>query len=117
MDQFDLWQVVPRQVCTPYSHLLISTMFVVVSCVGFLRVTGVMKGHQLSEDVFSHKNCTNMEQYFKFWHSLEVAVKSIIQTAVFFCILINDKRLKLNFVLEIVYLGIKTLSLVYCIKF
>ena len=88
---------------------MISVAFVVVSCVGLLRVSSVMKGHQLSEDVFSPRNCTNMEQYFKFWHSLEVAVKSIIQTAVFFCTLINDKRLKLNFVLEMVYLGIKTL--------
>ena len=42
MDQFDTWQVVPRQVFTPYSHLLISTVtaFVVISHVGCLRVTG-----------------------------------------------------------------------------
>ena len=30
MDQFDPWQVVPRQVFTTYSRLLISTVFVVV---------------------------------------------------------------------------------------
>ena len=42
MDQFDLWQVVPRQVFTPYSCLLISTAFVVVSYVGCLGVTGVV---------------------------------------------------------------------------
>ena len=37
--QFNPWQVVPRQVFTPYSHLLISTAFVVVSLLGFLWVT------------------------------------------------------------------------------
>ena len=36
-----VWQVVPRQVFTPYFHLLISTAFVVVSHAGCLRVTGV----------------------------------------------------------------------------
>ena len=34
MDQFDLWQVVPRKVFTPYSRLFISTAFVVASRVG-----------------------------------------------------------------------------------
>ena len=29
MDQFDPWQVVPRQVFTPYSRLLISVAFVI----------------------------------------------------------------------------------------
>ena len=42
MDQFDPWQVVPRQVFTPYSHLLISTVIVVVSHIGCLEVTGVI---------------------------------------------------------------------------
>ena len=41
-EQFDPWQVVPRQVFTHYSCLLISTAFVVVSCVGCLGVTGVI---------------------------------------------------------------------------
>ena len=40
-DQTDPWQVVPREVLEPYSHLLISTAFVVVSRVGCLGVTGV----------------------------------------------------------------------------
>ena len=40
-DQFDPWQVVPRQVFTLYSRLLISTAFVVASRVGCLGVTGV----------------------------------------------------------------------------
>ena len=40
-DQTDPWQVVPRQVFTPHSRLLISTVFVVVSRVGCLGVTGV----------------------------------------------------------------------------
>ena len=40
-DQFDPWQVVPRQVFTPFSRLLISTALVVVSGVGCLGVTGV----------------------------------------------------------------------------
>ena len=40
-DQTDPWQVVPRQVFTPYSRLLISTEFVVVSRVGCLGLTGV----------------------------------------------------------------------------
>ena len=30
-DQFDPWQVVPRQVFTPYSRMLIITAFVVAS--------------------------------------------------------------------------------------
>ena len=42
MDQFDCWQVVPRQVFTPYSHLLISTAFVIASRVGCLGGTGVV---------------------------------------------------------------------------
>ena len=33
-DQTDPWQIVPRQVFTPYSRLLILTAFVVVSRVG-----------------------------------------------------------------------------------
>ena len=41
MDQFDPWQVVPRQVFTPYFRLLISTAFVVVSSAGCHLVTGV----------------------------------------------------------------------------
>ena len=42
MDHFDPWQVVPRQVFTPYSRLLISVAFVVASCIGCLMVTGVI---------------------------------------------------------------------------
>ena len=41
MDQIDPWQVVPKQVFTPYFRLLISTAFVVVSRVDYLGVTGV----------------------------------------------------------------------------
>ena len=41
-DQTDPWQVVPRQVFTPYNRLLISTAFVVVSRVGCLGETGVI---------------------------------------------------------------------------
>ena len=41
MDQFDPWQVVPRQVFTPFSCLLISTAFVSVSRVGCVGVTFV----------------------------------------------------------------------------
>ena len=40
-NHFDPWQVVPRQVFTAYSRLLISTAFVVVSRTGCLGVTGV----------------------------------------------------------------------------
>ena len=39
-DQFDPWQVFPRQVFIPYSRLLISAVFVVVNRVGCLGVTG-----------------------------------------------------------------------------
>ena len=46
MDQFDLWQVVPIQVFTPHSLLSILTVFVVVSGVGCLRVTGVVRNLQ-----------------------------------------------------------------------
>ena len=42
MDQLDSWQVVPRQVFTPYSHLLISTAFVVASRLSCLGVTGML---------------------------------------------------------------------------
>ena len=42
MDQFDPWQVFPEQVFTPYSRLLNSTAFVVVSRVGCLGVTSVI---------------------------------------------------------------------------
>ena len=42
-DLSDPWQVVPRQVFTPYSRLLISTAFVFVRHVGCLGVTGVRK--------------------------------------------------------------------------
>ena len=41
-DQFDPCQVVPRQVFTPYSRLLILTAFVVVSRVGCIGVTGML---------------------------------------------------------------------------
>ena len=43
MDQIDLWQVVPRQVVTPYDCLLISVGLVVLCPVGCLGVTGVPK--------------------------------------------------------------------------
>ena len=41
MDQTDPWQVVPRQVLTPYDCLLISVAFVVLYRVGCLWVPGV----------------------------------------------------------------------------
>ena len=40
-DQFDPWHIVLRQVFTPFSRLLISTAFVVVSRIGCLGITGV----------------------------------------------------------------------------
>ena len=42
MDQTDPWQVVPRQVFTPYDCSMISVVFVVLFHVGYLRVTGVI---------------------------------------------------------------------------
>ena len=42
-DQFDPWQVVPRQVFTPYDCLLISEAFVVLYRVGCLWVPSVKK--------------------------------------------------------------------------
>ena len=41
-DQTDPWQVVPRQVFTPYDCLLISVAFVVLCRVGCLWVIGVV---------------------------------------------------------------------------
>ena len=41
MDQFDLWQVVPRQVFTIHVSLLISVAFVVLCRIGCLWVAGV----------------------------------------------------------------------------
>ena len=43
MDRFDPWQVVPRQVFTPYDCSLISVAFVVLCRVGCLWVTGVKR--------------------------------------------------------------------------
>ena len=40
--QTDPWQVVPRQVCTPYDCILISVTVVVLCRVGCLWVAGVM---------------------------------------------------------------------------
>ena len=40
-DQSDPWQVVPRQVFTPYDYLFISVAFVLLRRVGCLWVTGV----------------------------------------------------------------------------
>ena len=42
LPQFDPWQVVPRQIFTPYDFLLISVAFVVFCRVGCLWVTGVI---------------------------------------------------------------------------
>ena len=42
MDQADPWQVVPRQVFTPYDCLLISVAFVVLCRGGYLWVTCVL---------------------------------------------------------------------------
>ena len=42
-DQFDPWQVVPRQVFTSYSRLSISTACVVINRVGCVGVTEVMQ--------------------------------------------------------------------------
>ena len=53
MDQIDPWQVVPRQVFTPYSRLLISAALVVVSRVGCLGVTAVI------EVLSPHDLCVN----------------------------------------------------------
>ena len=48
MDQFDPWQVIPREVFTPlYSRLLISTAFAVVSPVGCLGVSSVNSCKQI----------------------------------------------------------------------
>ena len=41
MDQIDPWQVVPRQIFTPYDCLLVSVAFVALHRVGCLWVTGV----------------------------------------------------------------------------
>ena len=39
-----LWQVVPRQVFTPYDCLLTSAAFVVLSLIGCLWLSGVLLG-------------------------------------------------------------------------
>ena len=55
--QFDPWQVVPRQIFTPYSRLLISTAFVVVSRVGCLGESGVDIGFtEISRVLISSEN-------------------------------------------------------------
>ena len=60
MDQFDLRQVVPRQVITPYSCLLISTSFVVVSHIGHI-------GHILDLDELDQSpQCFAQELWSKY---------------------------------------------------
>ena len=56
MDQFDPWQVVLRQVFTPYSCGLILTAFVVVSHTGCLGVSSVTTAKTGSTDQTA-KNC------------------------------------------------------------
>ena len=51
---FDPWQVVPRQIFTPDSRLLISTALVVVSRVSCLGVTGVMHWKILTSNEMAH---------------------------------------------------------------
>ena len=51
-DQTDPWQVVPRQVFSPYDCLLISVAFVVPFCVGCLWITGVYIAKHRREDFF-----------------------------------------------------------------
>ena len=53
-DQADPWQVVPRQIFTPFDCLLISVAFVVLCCVGCLWVTGVFlvsEQNEIQQDV------------------------------------------------------------------
>ena len=77
MDQFDPWQVVPRQVFTPYSSLLNSAAFVVVvSRVDCLGVTGVVTcptgslvrcmGIPLSFPPFLHRETTFVIYFVNF---------------------------------------------------
>ena len=48
MDQTDPKQVVPGQVFKPYSRLLISTVFIVFSRVGYLGIIGMQTVTQKS---------------------------------------------------------------------
>ena len=57
-DQTDPLQVVPRQVFIPYFRKLISTAFVVFSCVGCLRVTCVPQGIVHSKNFLSSCPCS-----------------------------------------------------------
>ena len=56
-DQTDPWQVVPRQLFTPYDCLLISVAFVVLRRVGCLWVIGVIKS--LPEVCSDYTGCTD----------------------------------------------------------
>ena len=70
MDQVDPWQAVPRQVFTPYSRLLISAAFVVVSrvgCLGLTGVTGVCVGRYYLFDL--HVSCVDFMQWY---HSMYI---------------------------------------------
>ena len=65
-NQFGPWQAVLGQVFTPYSRLLISTAFVVVSRVGCLVVSGVlicMTGMTIPLS-FIRLNCLDHYRYF-----------------------------------------------------
>ena len=56
MDQFDLWQVVPSQIFTPYFRLLSSAAFVDVSGVGCLGIAGVSIISKLHHTFFLQRN-------------------------------------------------------------
>ena len=63
-NQFDPSQVVSRQVFTLYSHLLISTAFVVVNRVGCFGVSGVLYRNEYSLPRNTQCACYQFSRYF-----------------------------------------------------
>ena len=63
-DQTDSWQVVPRQVFTPYDYSLISVAFIALSRVGCLWVTGVLSLSLSLSGIFFKSLCFDMPYAF-----------------------------------------------------
>ena len=82
MDQFDPWQVVPRQVFTLYSRLLISIMFVGVSHVGCLGITGVFQGKQLCHFSFYSSKLNDERQAVEWLQAISLQCKLLAHITV-----------------------------------
>ena len=82
MDQFDPWQVVPRQVFIPYSRLSILLAFVVVSHVGSLRVARGFRIYTICSDMGSQycfRSCEFLNHNTRHWQSPYTVSKTVLK--------------------------------------